>query len=122
MDDEADARSLIEYVLERCGARVRSAASASEALRVLEEWRPDVLLADVEMPQEDGYSLIARVRALPAAGGGSTPAAALTGYAGAQDRMKALQAGFQLHVAKPVQPAELADVVATLKSMTVPRA
>ncbi|PYQ15631.1 MAG: hybrid sensor histidine kinase/response regulator [Acidobacteria bacterium] len=122
VDDEADARSLIEYVLERCGARVRSAASASEALRVLEEWRPDVLLADVEMPQEDGYSLIARVRALPAAGGGSTPAAALTGYAGAQDRMKALQAGFQLHVAKPVQPAELADVVATLKSMTVPRA
>jgi PAS domain S-box-containing protein len=119
VDDDGDARGLIQYVLERCGARVRTAASAPEGLRVMHEWRPDVLLADVEMPIEDGYSLIAKVRALPPDGGGATPAAALTGYAGAQDRIKALQAGFQLHVAKPVQPAELATVVATLKSSAV---
>jgi signal transduction histidine kinase/CheY-like chemotaxis protein len=119
VDDDADARSLIQFVLESCGARVRAAASAAEGLRVLREWKPDVLLADVEMPIEDGYSLISKVRALAPAEGRSTPAAALTGYASAQDRMKALQAGFQLHVAKPVQPAELATVVATLKGTTV---
>jgi CheY-like chemotaxis protein len=71
------------------------------------------------MPGEDGYSLIARVRALAPEVGGATPAAALTGYAAAQDRIRALQAGFQLHVAKPVQPAELATVVATLKATSV---
>jgi len=115
VDDDGDARGLIQCVLERCGAHVRTAASAPEGLRVIREWRPDVLLADVEMPLEDGYSFIAKVRALAAEAGGATPAAALTGYAGAQDRIKALQAGFQFHVAKPVQPAELATVVATLK-------
>jgi CheY-like chemotaxis protein len=119
VDDDADARGLIQYVLERCGARVRTAASAVEGLRITQEWRPDVLLADVEMPIEDGYSLIAKVRALAPQAGGATPAAALTGYAAAQDRIKALQAGFQLHVAKPVQPAELATVVATLKGTSI---
>jgi PAS domain S-box-containing protein len=119
VDDDGDARSLIQYVLERCGARVRTAASAPEGLRMMREWPPDVLLADVEMPIEDGYSFIAKVRALPADAGGATPAAALTGYAGAQDRIKALQAGFQFHVAKPVQPAELATVVASLKGTSL---
>ncbi len=119
VDDDGDARSLIQYVLERCGGVVRTADSAAEGLRVLWEWRPDVLLADVEMPIEDGYSFIAKVRALPAHAGGATPAAALTGYAGAQDRIKALQAGFQFHVAKPVQPAELATVVASLKGTSL---
>ena len=97
------------------------AASAPEGLRVLQEWRPDLLLADVEMPIEDGYSLIAKVRALPPEAGGATPAAALTGYGAAQDRIRALQAGFQFHIAKPVQPAELATVVATLKATSVRR-
>jgi CheY-like chemotaxis protein len=119
VDDDGDARALIQYVLERCGAHVRTASSAPEGLRLLQEWRPDVLVADVEMPIEDGYSLIAKVRALPARSGGLIPAAALTGYAGTQDRLKALQAGFQLHVAKPVQPAELATIVATLRSTTL---
>jgi PAS domain S-box-containing protein len=119
VDDDGDARSLIQYVLERCGALVRTAASAAEGLRVMREWQPDVLLADVEMPIEDGYSFIGKVRALPADAGGATPAAALTGYAGAQDRIKALQAGFQFHVAKPVQPAELAAVVASLKGTSL---
>jgi len=119
VDDDGDARDLIQYVLERCGARVRTAASAPEGLRVMLEWRPDVLLADVEMPIEDGYSFITRVRALAPEAGGATPAAALTGYAAAQDRIKALQAGFQFHVAKPVQPAELATVVATLKGTSL---
>ena len=119
VDDDADARGLIQFVLEQCGAGVRTAASAVDGLDVLAEWRPHVLLADVEMPGEDGYSLIAKVRALPPETGGATPAAALTGYAAAQDRIRALQAGFQLHVAKPVQPAELATVVATLKATSV---
>jgi PAS domain S-box-containing protein len=119
VDDDGDARALIQYVLERCGARVRTASSAPEGLRLMQEWRPDVLLADVEMPNEDGYSLISRVRALSAPAGGLTPAAALTGYASAQDRMKALQSGFQFHVAKPVQPAELATVVAALKGTSL---
>ncbi|HEX6737946.1 MAG TPA: response regulator, partial [Vicinamibacteria bacterium] len=121
VDDDGDARELVRFVLERCGALVRTAASAAEGLRVLQEWRPDVLLADVEMPIEDGYSLIAKVRGLPPEAGGATPAAALTGYAGAQDRMRALRSGFQLHVAKPVQPAELATVVSTLRSTTLRR-
>ena len=121
VDDDGDTRALIQYVLERCGARVRTAASAPEGLGVLQEWRPDLLLADVEMPIEDGYSLIAKVRALPPEAGGATPAAALTGYGAAQDRIRALQAGFQFHIAKPVQPAELATVVATLKATSVRR-
>jgi PAS domain S-box-containing protein len=121
VDDEADARGLLEYVLSRCGARVIIAASAEEALESLRRHRPDVLLADVEMPVEDGYALIRRVRDLPAEAGGVTPAAALTAYAGAQDRIEALRSGFQFHVAKPVQPAELATVVATLRSMIVRR-
>jgi CheY-like chemotaxis protein len=114
VDDDADARSLLAFVLERCGARVVTADSADAALDVLREARPHVMLADIEMPRQDGYALIRRVRALPASAGGATPAAALTAYAGAHDRARALQAGFQMHLAKPIDPAELAIVVAGL--------
>jgi PAS domain S-box-containing protein len=114
VDDEPDVRRLLTEVLGRCGAEVLSAASAGEALEMIRAWRPDVLLADIGMPDGDGYELIRRVRELPEAQGGSTPAAALTAYAGPGDRERALAGGYQLHVAKPVEPGELAAVVARL--------
>lgn len=116
VDDAADAREVITAVLELCGAEVRLAASAIEALSILEREQPDVLLADIEMPGEDGYSLLRKIRALPSDRGGQTPAAALTAYASAQDRMDAHKVGFQMHLSKPVQPADLATVVASLAS------
>jgi signal transduction histidine kinase/ActR/RegA family two-component response regulator len=114
VDDQLDARELIASILGACGADVMVESSAADGLARLQVDRPDVLLSDIEMPGEDGYALIAQVRALPANRGGATPAAALTAYASTADRMRALTAGFQLHVAKPVQPAELATVIASL--------
>jgi PAS domain S-box-containing protein len=114
VDDDPDARRLLAEVLSRLGAEVLTAASASEALGALQAWRPDVLLSDIGMPDGDGYELIRRVRELPPERGGRTPAAALTAYAGPGDRALALASGFQCHVAKPVEPAELASVVAGL--------
>jgi PAS domain S-box-containing protein len=114
VDDEPDARRLLTEVLERSGAEVLTAASAVEALEMLQAWRPHVLLSDIGMPDGDGYELIQRVRELPEERGGRTPAAALTAYAGPFDRARALSEGFQLHVAKPVEPAELTAVVASL--------
>jgi CheY-like chemotaxis protein len=81
--------------------------------------RPHVVLADIEMPEEDGYDFIRSLRALPARDGGLTPAAALTAYAGMQDRLKTLAAGFQRHVPKPVQPADLVLVVASLAGAAI---
>ena len=109
-----DGREIVCKVLEICGAEVLSASSAAEALPLVVRERPDVIVSDVGMPEEDGYSFLARVRALPVADGGLTPAAALTAFASTEDRMRALKAGFQIHVPKPVQPAELATVVASL--------
>jgi CheY-like chemotaxis protein len=99
-------------------AQVIAVSSAPEALVVLQKFQPDVLVSDIGMPQEDGYSLIRKIRALPGEQGGRTPAVALTAYARAEDRTKALNAGFQLHVAKPVNPTELAAVVANLAGRT----
>jgi CheY-like chemotaxis protein len=93
---------------------VTAVASAAEALREMERTRYDVLLSDIGMPGEDGYALIEKVRALPAARGGETPAAALTAYARAEDRLRVLRSGFQIHVPKPVEPSELVAVVANL--------
>ena len=119
VDDEPDARTLVEAVLRQYGADVRAAGSAQEAFQELQRWRPDVLVADIGMPVEDGYSLLRRVRALSAAEGGSIPAAALTAYAQHEDRERAFAAGFQEHVAKPVPPQRLAHVVARLASRDV---
>ena len=114
VDDEADARGLVRRLLEDCGATVIVAASASEGYWMLQSERPDILVSDIGMPGEDGYSLIRRVRALETEKGGNTPAVALTAYARAEDRMKAVVAGFQHHVVKPVEPAELITMVASL--------
>jgi PAS domain S-box-containing protein len=114
VDDEEDTRTLLKVVLEQCGASVTTASSVREAIAVLKESRPDVLISDLGMPEEDGYSLIKRVRALSEEDGGKTPSAALTAYARAEDRMKVLRSGFQIHIPKPVEPAELVAVVANL--------
>ncbi|HEX2271296.1 MAG TPA: PAS domain S-box protein [Pyrinomonadaceae bacterium] len=114
VDDEMDARILLTAMLERCGAEVMAVNSAQEGLEALETWRPDVLVADIGMPVEDGYALIRKIRALPKDKGGQTPALALTAYARTEDRVRALSEGYQLHLAKPVDRVELATVVASL--------
>jgi PAS domain S-box-containing protein len=114
VDDEPDARDLVATVLEHQGAEVKTAESAAEALGLVERLRPDVLLSDIEMPGESGYALIHNVRKLPAERGGRVPAAALTAYARLEDRTRALRAGFQMHVPKPLNPTELATIVASL--------
>lgn len=114
VDDEKDARDLIKAVLEQCDSIVLTASSAREGLDTLLRLQPDILISDIGMPGEDGYSLIEKVRALPQEQGGRIPAVALTAYARAEDRIKVLAAGFQVHAPKPIEPAELAAIVASL--------
>jgi PAS domain S-box-containing protein len=116
VDDQSDARDLMSLVLENHGAVVASVASVSEALEVLSEVKPDVLVSDIGLPLLDGYDLIRRVRSLPAHEGGAIRAVALTAYAHAEDRRRALRAGFDLHLGKPVEPDELVSCVATLSN------
>ncbi|MHC5774134.1 hybrid sensor histidine kinase/response regulator [Nostoc sp.] len=118
VDDEAEARHLLTRILRQYGTQVIAAASASEALLALQEFKPHVLVSDIGMPQEDGYTLIRKVRALSTDEGGRIPAVALTAYARAEDRTQVLLAGFQLHVPKPVNPGELAAVIANLTGRT----
>mgnify|MGYP002777096542 CR=1 FL=1 len=117
VDDEADARDFITAVLEAYGIRVTAVATAAAALQSLEEFHPDVLVSDVRMPYEDGYSLIRKVRELEAQQGGHIPAAALTAYL-TEDREKALSAGFEAHLHKLAQPTELIAMVAQLAGRT----
>jgi PAS domain S-box-containing protein len=114
VDDEPDARELIEVVLSGRGAEVVTVGSALEALEEIGRQGFDVLVSDIGMPGMDGYMLIEKVRQLPPERGGRIPAAALTAYAGVEDRMRVLSAGYQTHIPKPVEPAELATVVANL--------
>jgi hypothetical protein len=114
VDDEPDARELFAEVLEQYGADVTGAGSADEAVMLLRELRPTVLLSDIGLPGEDGLSMIRRVRALPAESGGRTPAAALTAYARFEDGQRSLAAGFQRHAVKPIQPVALAVLVREL--------
>jgi signal transduction histidine kinase/CheY-like chemotaxis protein len=102
VDDEEDARDLIETVLVQCGATVLTAASAEKALAAIEREKPDVLVCDIGMPGEDGYALIGKVRALAGGRGADLPAVALTAYARETDRQRALGAGFQVHLPKPI--------------------
>jgi hypothetical protein len=119
VEDEADSRETIKAVLTQGGAEVRASSSAREALEVLEHWKPDVLMSDIGMPNEDGFALIRKVRALTEERGGRIPAAALTAYVKKEDRKLVLAAGYQMHVAKPVGPAELINAVANLSKLTV---
>ncbi|MFL5357341.1 PAS domain-containing protein [Archangium sp.] len=118
VDDEEDNREVLKVMLEEYGARVLTAASAAEGLRAVREGRPELLISDIGMPGEDGYRLIAQVRALPAEEGGQVPAVALTAYARVEDRTHALTAGFNMHVAKPVEPSELLTILANLVTLT----
>ncbi len=118
VDDEPDARLLLTTVLEQRGAHVLAVASAPQALAALAAFRPDIIVSDIGMPGEDGYSLLRKVRSLAPADGGRVPAVALTAYAREEDRMRALRAGYQVHVAKPVNPAEFVAVVGALAGVT----
>ncbi len=110
VDDDPDANEAVRLLLDHCGADVRVAASAAQAFEILGRWRPDVLVSDIGMPGEDGYALIRRLRARTDAIG-RLPAVALTAYASVDDRIRLLASGFQLHVAKPSDPAELTAAV-----------
>jgi CheY-like chemotaxis protein len=114
VDDEVDSRGLLRVVLESAGASVTTAASAAEALGLIESSPPDVLVADIGMPDMDGFDLIKHVRRMPNPAAAQVPAAALTAFARSEDRTRALQSGFEMHLAKPVDPGELVASVATL--------
>jgi PAS domain S-box-containing protein len=122
VDDDADALTLALAILQRAGALVTTCASVSEALDLLRQWRPDVLVSDIEMPREDGYSLIRKVRALSSQEGGRVPAVALTAYGRAEDRVRSLSAGYNMHVPKPVDPGELTTIIASISGRTTPAA
>ncbi|MBW4566145.1 MAG: GAF domain-containing protein [Mojavia pulchra JT2-VF2] len=112
VDDEADMRDLVLTILEQYGAKVRVAASATEALALLDHFQPDLLISDIGMPDIDGYMLIRQIRNRSPEQGGSIPAIALTAYAAEYDQQQALEAGFQQHVPKPVEPEELVKAIA----------
>jgi PAS domain S-box-containing protein len=119
VDDDDDARELVASILEDCGCRVCVARSAAEAMQRLSEDHPDVLLSDIGMPGEDGYALIRKVRALPSEHGGKIPAAAVTAFTRPDDRRKVFDAGYLIHLPKPVEPTELIAVVSTLSRFAV---
>ncbi len=114
VDDEPETLATLSLLLERRGALIKAAGSAREALAILKHWWPDVLVTDIGMPQEDGYTLIGNVKALERDRGTHIPAIALTAYARAEDRLKILSSGFQVHVPKPVDPIELITVIANV--------
>ncbi|HET9748973.1 MAG TPA: response regulator [Casimicrobiaceae bacterium] len=114
VDDDPNTRALLSEALEGRGACVRASASAREAQCTIMGWHPDLVISDVGMPRESGYDLIRRVRDLPADAGGRTPAIACTGYARAEDRARAMNAGFDAVVAKPVDLELLVDTIAQI--------
>jgi signal transduction histidine kinase len=114
VEDEADTRELLMVALQQCGAEVAAFGTVPEALAWFDQSVPDVLVSDIGVPVEDGYALIRKIRAREPARGGNVPAAALTAYARAEDRLRALEAGYQTHLAKPVDPPELIATVARL--------
>jgi CheY-like chemotaxis protein len=117
VDDEPDCATLTGYMLSQWGADVKVVISASDALEVFEryeEWPPDILISDIQMPAIDGYGLMRRVRKMDPDRGGKIPAIALTAYTRVEDRIRALVAGFQIHIAKPFEPVELLTVVESI--------
>jgi CheY-like chemotaxis protein len=118
VDDDRDTLEVVSTMLSQFGADVRAAASSSSALEVFLAWQPDVLVSDVGMPDEDGYDLIGKIRALPPEQGRNTPAAALTAHVADRDRDRALTAGYHIHIKKPVDPFTLGTTVARLGKQT----
>lgn len=112
VDDELDSRELITAILTRCGSEVRCSESAAEAIQACRDWKPDLLVSDIGMPQEDGYSLIQKLRKMRSKWARQIPAVALTAYATVEDRARALEAGFQVHLAKPIEPEALVRSIA----------
>ncbi len=118
VDDEEDALNVLSTVFSKAGAAVRTAKCAQDALASLKTSIPSVLVSDVGMPGEDGFALIQAVRALPSDQGGSVPAVAVTAYSRTEDRIKAISAGFQMHIAKPADGVELVTMVASLAKLS----
>ncbi len=114
VDDNADTLELVSFILEEYGTEVITAASAIEAIAAIAQSQPNILISDIAMPGIDGYSLIRKVRTLSSERGGQIPAIALTAYASEEERIRLLDSGFQMHIAKPVDPAKLVAVVANL--------
>lgn len=112
VDDETDSLELLKLILSQNGAEVKAEPSARDALKVIEGWLPDVIVSDIAMPEEDGYSFIKKLRALPPERGGKIPAVALTAYVGVKERTQVLSKGFQMYVPKPIEPTELVEVLA----------
>src|SRR5262245_36729599 len=117
VDDEPDTCEMLSFLLERCGAEVRTARSAIEALEQLKTWSPNVLICDIGMPAIDGYELIRRIRSDETLRNAHIPAVALTALARIEDRVKALSAGYQMHVAKPIEPVELVSMIASVATL-----
>jgi CheY-like chemotaxis protein len=109
VDDDSDSREVLAIELAFRGAQTKTAATVNEALELWDRWKPNVLVSDIGMPVEDGYDLIRRVRARD---GGQIPAIALTGYASSEDGARVLAAGYQLHLAKPLEPNRLVEAIA----------
>ncbi|KRB84902.1 MHYT domain-containing protein [Noviherbaspirillum sp. Root189] len=114
VDDEADALDLMEWILRECGATICRAGNASEALSLMERERPDIVVSDIGMPDVDGFELLRRIRSLGEARGGTVPALALTAFTRAEDQQRALQAGFNLYMTKPVEPSTFAANIAKM--------
>ena len=114
VDDDPDSRNVLSQLLENQGATVAMANATSEAFARFMQWRPDVLVSDIGMPEEDGYTLIRRIRALADTEGGNVPAIALTAYASVEDANAALTAGYQRHISKPVDVTRLVTAVVEL--------
>src|SRR5207247_2938041 len=120
VDDEAYSRDVISTILTRCGSEVRCSESAAEAIRAFAEWGPDLLLSDIGMPNEDGYSLIRKVRKLRSKRAKKIRAIAITAYATDEDRLPALAAGFQVHLTKPVDANSLLTSIAAALGSEAP--
>jgi hypothetical protein len=115
LDDEIDTLELLVAVLSQNGAQVEARTSVRAALEIIQEWQPDVIVSDIAMPEEDGYSFIKKLRALPPDEGGAIPVIALTAYVGIKQRTEVLSNGFQMYVPKPVEPSELVEALASFK-------
>ena len=117
VDDDADTCEMLRFVLEQCGGVVTTVADAESAIEAFQATRPTIMISDIGLPEVDGYELLRRIRDEERQTGRKTPAVALTAFARIEDRVKALAAGYQMHVAKPVEPGELLTIVASLSGL-----